>query len=120
MFLRSDHGTLCGSNNRNRIFLAEGFLDFVDRAGFSEGKSCCIFGAEENIYIRKNGFNAFSCFLTGSEIGTIVDIKGDQCSLFFEFFNTVNGKILCLSAKSECDSTCMEQACIVKKCLWHV
>ena len=38
------------------------------------------FGAEEDIYIRKNLLDAGSCLLAGPEIGTVVDIKRDQGS----------------------------------------
>jgi hypothetical protein len=68
MLLRSDDSPLCGSDNGNRVFLTERFLDLVDRTCFSKGKSGSVFGAEENVYIRKNGFNAFSCFLSSPEV----------------------------------------------------
>ena len=75
MLLRSDDSPLCGSDNGNRVFLTERFLDLVDGTCFSEGKSGSVLRAEENVYIRKNGFNAFSCFLSSPEIGTIVYVK---------------------------------------------
>ena len=36
---------------------------------------CGVLRAEENIDIWKDGFNAFSCFRSGPEIGTIVYVK---------------------------------------------
>ena len=70
-----------GGNHRDRVLLAERLLDFLDRACFAESQACGIFGAEEDIYIRKNLLDAGSCLLAGPEIGTVVDIKRDQGSL---------------------------------------
>ena len=100
MFLWSDDRALCGGNHRDRIFLAERLLDFLDRACFAESQACGIFGAEEDIYIRKNLLDAGSCFLAGPEIGTVVDIKRDQGSLLFEFADTLDRKFLCVAAKT--------------------
>ena len=88
MLLWRDDGALCGGNHRDRVLLAERLLDFLDRACFAESQACGIFGAEEDIYIRKNLLDAGSCLLAGPEIGTVVDIKRDQGSLLFEFADT--------------------------------
>ena len=77
-----------------------GYSSQKDRACFAESQACGIFGAEEDIYIRKNLLDAGSCLLAGPEIGTIVDIKRDQGSLLFEFADTFDRKFLCVAAKT--------------------
>ncbi len=55
MLFWGDHGALGGGNDRNRVFCAEGFLDFFNRSGFAEGEACRICRTKEYVYISDHG-----------------------------------------------------------------
>ena len=81
MTLRAMYDTLCGCHDGNRILLREALHNALGIAFLQESQACGVLGAEEDIYIRQNGFDAFLRLSTGPQVPTEVHIKGDDGSL---------------------------------------
>ena len=78
MTLRAMYDTLCGCHDGNRILLREALHNALGIAFLQESQACGVLGAEEDIYIRQNGFDAFLRLSTGPQIAAEVHIKGDD------------------------------------------
>ena len=101
MLFWRDDGALGGGNDRDRVFCTEGFLDFLNRSGFAEGEACRVGGAEENIHIRQNRFDARTRRLAAPEVCAVIHIKRDERAVFFKFFDALDRKFLCVSPNSK-------------------
>ena len=84
MALRAMYDTLCRCHNRDRIFFREALHNALGITFLQKGQACGVFGAEENVHIRQNGFDAFLRLGTGPQISTEVHIEGDDGSLFLK------------------------------------
>ena len=100
MLFRSDDSALSRGNHGDRIFFTEGLLNLLNRAGLAEGQTGSVGGAEKDIDIRKDGFDAFSCLLAAPEVRAVVDIEGDQGAVLLELSDTFDRKLLCVAAES--------------------
>ena len=56
------------------------FIMLSGIAFLQESQACGVLGAEEDIYIRQNGFDAFLRLSTGPQIAAEVHIEGDDGS----------------------------------------
>ena len=102
------HNTLGRSHDRNRIFLGKALHHFPGRTCFLKCQSRCIFGTEENIYIRKNLLDALLRLFSGPKITTEVYIKGNQSSSRFETLDHLNRGLPHLWTQCQGDTTGME------------
>ena len=100
VLLRSDDSALSRGNHGDRIFFTEGLLDLLNRAGLAEGQPGSVGGAEKDVDLRKDGFDAFSCLLAAPEVCAVVDIEGDQGAVLLELADTFDRELLCVAAES--------------------
>ncbi len=84
MTLRAMYDTLCGCHDGDRILLREALHNALGIAFLQEGQTCGVLGAEEDVHIRQNGFDAFLRLSTGPQIAAEVHIEGDDGSLRLE------------------------------------
>ena len=108
MTLRAMYDTLCGCHDGNRILLREALHNALGIAFLQESQACGVLGAEEDIYIRQNGFDAFLRLSTGPQIAAEVHIEGDDGSLRLETLDHLNGGCSQFGAQRQCNAAGME------------
>ena len=110
MTLRAMYNTLCGCHDGDWILLREALHNALGIAFLQEGQTRRVLGAEEDVHIRQNGFDAFLRLGAGPQVPTEVHIEGDDGPLCFKALDHLNSGSSQLRAESQCDAAGMEAA----------
>ena len=104
------YNTLCGCHDGDWILLREALHNALGIAFLQEGQTRRVLGAEEDVHIRQNGFDAFLRLGAGPQVPTEVHIEGDDGPLCFKALDHLNSGSSQLRAESQCDAAGMEAA----------
>ena len=100
MTLRAMYDTLCGCHDGDWILLREALHNALGIAFLQESQACGVLGAEEDVHIRQNEFDAFLRLGAGPQVPTEVHIEGDDGPLCFKALDHLNSGSSQLRAES--------------------